>query len=126
MKFRSPTNQDIQINLLSGHSATVTPEWCDIHPMFHRDALAEGCISDNMSEAAIAAGVVVDGGTSGVDRKGKLRDALEAMILDANKDDFTQSGQPKIGAVRDRVGFGVEREEMMEAWNAISEADDLP
>lgn len=121
MKFKSPTGKDIQINLDNGLSATVFPDWCDLQPAFHREAYALGCISDNMSDDAIAAGMAVASGV-GIDRKQKIRDALEKMMLDGKPEDFTANGQPKIGAVRDLVGIGIDREEMMAVWNEI-EAD---
>ena len=126
IKFRSGTDKDVQINLDSGYSATVTPEWCEIHPMFHRDAIALGCITDNMTAEAIALHHKVgDLNAPMLDRKAKIRDVLHAMILDGDQDDFTQSGHPDLRKVRSRVGFGVERDEMLAVWNEIKEDDDI-
>lgn len=124
MKFKSPTGSDIQINLDSGHSATVfANEWTELMPMFHREALMRGAITDNMSEEAIA-GAALQSASVSPDRKEMVLAALREMIADKDKDEFTQSGQPKIGALRERLGIGIEREEMMAAWAELVEAGD--
>ena len=64
MKFKSPSNKPVYIALLSGHSAYVGNEWRELPLLMHREALAAGCITDNMDDASIDAKVemtLVDG-----------------------------------------------------------------
>lgn len=124
MKFKSISGKDIQINLDSGHSGTVfADDWCDLHPMFHREAIAQGVITDNMSAESIAAASVV-AGDGGIPKMKLIKEAIEAMILDANKSDFTQSGHPNLKRLGERVGFGVERTDMEAMWAEITADDD--
>jgi len=125
MKFKSISGKDIQINLDSGYSGTVfADDWCDLHPMFHREAIAQGAITDNMSQEAINAHILQPGETGGVPRMKLIRDAIDAMILDGNKSDFTQSGLPNLKRLGERVGFGVERTDMEAVWAEITADDD--
>lgn len=125
MKFKSPFDYDIQINLDSGHSATVfANEWTELMPMFHREALMQGAITDNMSAEVIASAVPVSA-TVSADRGSMIEACLREMIADGDKDEFTQSGQPKIGAVRSRLGINIEREEMMAVWADLVDSGEL-
>jgi hypothetical protein len=129
MKFKSVTGSDVQINLLSGHSGTVfANEWTELHPMFHREALALGCVTDNMSAEAIAASELPSpeaAAQASLVRTSKIRDAIEAMILDGDKADFTQSGMPSLTKLGKRAGFGVERTEMEAIWKQIEADNDV-
>ena len=119
MKFKSPTGKDIQINLDNGHSGTVFADrFEDLHPMFHREALMAGAITDNMDLKAIES-ATEEGGTAMV-RKDRIRDAIIELLDGGDQENFTQSGQPKLAKVRELVGFGIDREEMMAVWAEIT------
>lgn len=118
MKFTSPTNEDIQINLDNGYSGTVfAGRYEELHPMFHREALMAGAIVEGLEDSLAASSG--DGSTE-IGRADAIISALRAMVESGNPDDFTQSGQPKIGKVRELVGMGIDREEMMSAWMIVS------
>lgn len=122
MKFKSPTGKDIHINLDNGASATVFADrFDDLHPMFHRDAMIAGAITDNMDTKAIES--AQQSAAAGVDRKERIRVAIDTLMQSGDPDNFTQSGQPKLPKVRELVGFGIDREEMMAVWAEIT-ADD--
>ncbi len=118
MKFTSPTNEDIQINLDNGYSGTVfAGRYEELHPMFHREALMAGAIVEGLEDSLTASSP--DGSTE-IGRADAIISALREMVESGNPDDFTQSGQPKIGKVRELVGLGIDREEMMSAWMIVS------
>ena len=125
MKFVSPDGQDIHISLTSGHSALVGAEPVELAPIFHREAIARGCVPANMSKAAREAGT--EKGTPTFDRKAVIKKALEDMIADGDEEEFTGNGIPKLPAVRKRTGFGVDKEEMTVVWEELAkelDADD--
>lgn len=123
MKFISPDGKNIHISLTSGHSAVVGKEPVELQPMFHREAIALGCVTPNMSKAARDSNKVE--GKPTFDRKAVIRKALEDMIAEGNEEDFTGNGIPKIPAVRARAGFGVEKEEMTAIWEELTAELDL-
>lgn len=119
MKFTSPTNEDIQINLDNGYSGTVfAGRYEELHPMFHREALMAGAIVEGLEDSLTAPST--GGATEIIGRADAIISALRAMVESGNPDDFTQSGQPKIGKVRELVGMGIDREEMISAWMIVS------
>lgn len=118
MKFVSPDGTDIHISLTSGHAALVGSEPVELAPIFHREAIARGCVPSNMSKAARAAGK--ETGTPTFDRKAVIKKALEDMIADGDEEEFTNNGIPKLPAVRARAGFGVDKEEMVVIWEELA------
>lgn len=103
MKFRSDSDQPVHIALVTGHTAIVTPEGNELDAVFHKEAIARGCIPEGIGQAP----------TTGAEktRKGVIVDALQAMLDGAAEDDFRADGKPDLRKLNARVGFSVAREE---------------
>lgn len=120
MKFRSPTNEAIHIALLTGHTAHVTPEPVELDPIFHREAIARGCIPEGITGAEHKH----EPGNEKT-RSELIRDGLKAMIDGEDADDFLPNGRPDKGRLDALLGFTTERTEVDSIFDAlIAEADD--
>lgn len=111
MKFRSTTGVDVQIGLTSGHTAVVTTEGNEIAAMFHKEAIARGCLP---------VGVASDGDTpvssGNFDRAGVIARAIDGMLEGSGEGDFTADGKPDVRRLSGYCGFTVSREERDAAW----------
>lgn len=99
MLFKSPSSEPVQVALPSGHVAQVPPEGAELPPLFHRRALAAGCIAVGDADDATNATI-----TEGVERLAKIRAAVEAMVTDGINADFTHAGLPKLDVIAKRSG----------------------
>ena len=114
MKFRSPTTESVSVGLTSGHMAVVTPEPVELGAIFHREAIALGCIPEGVAAA------VSPSNTKTFDRALVIGEALQAAIDEGKPEDFKQDGMPDLGALAKRVGFKVSREEADAIWAEVS------
>lgn len=119
MKFKSPTDTPVYVSLLSGHCAVVGNEWRDLPPILHRKALEEGCITDNMDQASIDA--KVESAQTGKSHHDILVETIKAMMANPQSDDFTAADLPNLKKLSKTVGWNVNREEMMQAVQAIAD-----
>ena len=117
MKFRSPTDEPLHIALTTGHTAVVSAEGTELAPMFHREAVARGAFP-------------VDSSTAGVDlqaqmlgRQLAIKEALNAMLNGADKDDFTADGKPNLTRLKSKAGFAVTREEADAIFAELAQAE---
>lgn len=115
MKFQSPTDEPVHISLTSGHTALVTPEGVDLSPLFHKEAVARGCIPSGMVGAVVKSEPVFD-------RAAVIRQAMTAMLDGNSADDFTTNGKPDLRKLNARVGFQVAREEADKLFADLTEA----
>lgn len=113
MKFRSPSEEPIHVGLLTGHTALITPEGVELHPMFHKEASARGAIAFDEGPAS----AVVE---STVDRQAAIAAVIKAMLDGSDADDFTADGKPNLTKVKARAGFTVTREEADAAFLALT------
>jgi hypothetical protein len=124
VKFKSPSDTPVYVALLSGHCATVGPEWRELPFNLHRRALEEGCITDNMDEESIAA--LTQSAVPQPDRHQLLVGTIKAMMDDPQPGEFTGAGLPNLKVLCKKAGWNVSREEMMQAVHAIgAEEDDV-
>lgn len=114
MKFRSPTPEPVSVGLTSGHTAVVPPEGVELDEMFHREAIAKGCLPGTMSD------VVATIQKPAFDRALVIGEALDAMIVSANPEDFTAAGKPDLNRLAAKVGFKVTRDEADAVWAEVS------
>lgn len=114
MNFRSPTEDSISVALTTGHTAVVTPENVELNPIFHREAIALGCIPEGTSNTATALE------TKAFDRALVIGEALQAAVQAGKPDDFKADGTPDLNALAKRVGFKVSREEADSVWAEVS------
>ena len=114
MNFRSPTDDSVSVALTTGHMAVVTPEGVDLDPVFHREAIALGCIPEGTSNTAS----VLE--AKAFDRALVIGEALQAAMQAGKPDDFKADGTPDLNALAKRVGFKVSREEADTVWAEVS------
>lgn len=114
MKFRSPTKDPVHIGLTSGHTTVVTHEGVELPKIFHREAVARGCLPEGVSAEAAPVG------DAGFERKRVIADALNAMLDGGVEGDFKNDGTPVVNKVIERVGFKVTREEVDAVWAEVS------
>lgn len=114
MKFLPPENQPVQIALTSGHIAIVEPEGTDIPKIFHKQAIALGCLPEGVEREASA-------DAKPFDKSSAIIEAMYAMVDDADESEFTGDGKPDVRALSKRVGFTVTRDERDVAWEAVGD-----
>jgi hypothetical protein len=112
MKFFPPEDKPVQIALTTGHIAIVEPTGTDLHPNFHREAIALGCMPEGIERAIPQEGKAFD-------KMSAIVEAMQAMVEAPSEEDFTADGKPKTDAVSRIVGFTVSREERDNAWEAV-------
>lgn len=118
MKFRSPTSEPVPIGLTTGHTALITPEGVELDQMFHREAIAQGCLPESVT-AEVAAPE-----QKAFDRALVIGEALEAMVAGQDADDFTAAGKPDLNRLAAKVGFKVSRDEADKVWDEVSKDAD--
>lgn len=110
MKFRSTTGVDVQIGLTSGHTAVVTTDGNELAAMFHKEAIARGCLPVGIPGEDHA------GEASAFDRSAVIAKAIDGMLDGASEGDFTADGKPDVRKLSGYCGFTVSREERDAAW----------
>jgi len=116
MKLKSPTDQPMQVGLLSGHCISVPPEGRDVPQMFIAEALKCGCLPEGVS-AEEAKGKAPD--PQGADRTGLISAAVKKMLEDGCS--LTGAGLPHIKEVSKAAGFTVSAVELTEVWRKLEE-----
>lgn len=122
MKFRTRKGS-LRLATTLGHVTHLTEEWKELPEIFHAEAYANGCISDEMAEVLAKDGSL-DESKVDVDqspeqtRMDSVRAAVKEMN-DAREVDgmFTDSGLPNLRRLREIAGFEVTAEERDTAWN---------
>ena len=105
MKLYPPTaDKDLYIGLTTGHTLVIPPDGIEVPKMFVREAISLGATPEQGAQSA-------DIGTQVLARQLAVREALEAMIAGANKEDFTADGSPNLMRLKARAGFAVSRDE---------------
>jgi hypothetical protein len=121
LMFKSPTGEEIFLSLQPMYSVNIGSEWVEVPAMFHRMAMAHGCIRNDMSADAIK--LMEDGSnieqTTNESHEDIILAALKAMVADDNDDDFTSNGYPDLRKLRARTGFGVDRDDMLRIWEQM-------
>jgi len=124
-KFRSISGKDVQVALLSGHVAMVGVEWRPLPALFHQEAYARGCISDDML-SGIKGPDSMSGGSgntalSDEERKQKIESVIKSLVDANNPESFTSTGLPRADVVNKECGFTTTAEERNAAFDAIME-----
>lgn len=118
MKFKSPTDEPMQIGLTSGHTCVIppateeAPDGVEIEPRFHRLAIASGAIPAGVSAMPAEENLTPT-------RTSVITTALQAMLDGNDEADFKRDGTPDLNAVTHRVGFKVTREEVQAIWAKV-------
>jgi hypothetical protein len=109
-KFRTlPGRGPVRIALTSGHETWVTEEWEPLAPIFHREALADGCISEDM--AKVLNGLDAEPVAATKPRADQIAEVI-AEMLDANEPAYIDDhGKPVLSMLSDKLGFKVTAKE---------------
>ena len=123
MQFRSPTDEPIRIALLSGHTASVGPQWRELPEVFHHAAMTHGCERDDNhvvpEQKPVEAGK--DAMHQTVDIDAKYRAALITMISRSQEGDFTAASLPNINTVSSLVGFAATKADVLRVFREMKE-----
>lgn len=117
MKFRSPTDEDMQVALTNGHVAIVpaateeNPQGIELHPRFVREAMSLGCLAEGQ--------VALPPEAKSETRADVITKGLRAMMAGSEADDFTKQGLPNLTSLQRRVGFKLMREEVEKIWETV-------
>lgn len=114
MKFKSPTDDAVQLSLTSGHTCVVEPDGTDIDPRFHREAISKGCIPVGVEMPEIAPPAPPQ-----FDRKQVIADGMRAMLESDEEGMFTAAGKPNMKKLDAMIGFRTEREEVDAIWAEV-------
>jgi hypothetical protein len=114
--FKSASGEPIRVALLSGHTTIIRDDWIELDPMFHREALANGAITNEMQ--TVPQVVPIAEAVEHSDRD-LIRQALQQMLERSQPDDFTRAGLPDLTATRALVGKRVAKEDIYAVWQAM-------
>lgn len=120
LKFSSPTDEPVFVALTTGHTAVVEPGGTMLDPIFHREAIARGCVADGIPGREHQ-------GEPTPGRRDLIKTALKAMMEGEDPDDFLGNGMPAKGKLDERLGFKSERHEVDSIFaelNAEAEAEE--
>lgn len=109
MKFRTRSGS-IRLATTSGHITWLTEEWRDLPEVFHAEAWASGCISEDMAQ-------VLQGEEK--PRGDKVKAAISQMVKEGpvnDKNYWTEAGVPQLKKLREIAGFEVTASERDQAW----------
>jgi len=110
-KYRSIDGSDKRLALSSGQITLVGAEWKELPDMFRNEALANGCLDEDMAKGIAA--------PTQVNRPEKIREILTAMVEDDNDGDFNADGSPNMHKVKELCGFAATKEEVSGVWTAM-------
>lgn len=119
IKFKSPTANAVHVALSSGNTAVVGPDPRTLPVIFHREAVAKGCIP--VVEGQDVQEVAVQADAPGFDRRAVILDAMETLVQGENPADFIGDGRPDVRAVSRVAGFQITAEERDTLWTDLSE-----
>jgi hypothetical protein len=105
MRFKAPGTAPVFLSLTSGNTAVVGTDYTELEPMFHREAIAAGCLPFGVEAPAP---VVAE---PSFDRRKVILDAINEMLDGAVEGDFTGDGKPDVRKLSAKVGFTVDRNE---------------
>lgn len=122
MQFRSGT--PLRVATLFGHTAVIGPEWRDLPPAMHGQAVAMGAeFRDTDGIGKILPPPLAPLVGAGVDDRvdlAKVTDAIKKMLAANDPAAFHRSGgQPKIAVVSKTAGFNVAKEDLLASWAAL-------
>lgn len=128
-RFRSLSGEEVCLSLLSGHAARVGTDWRPLPEIFHQEAYARGCISDDMLHGMAAPGGqqtfdLNSGGAGGAlsaqERMEKIEEVITQMVSENNPENFTTAGLPRADMVNEACGFTTSAEERAAALESVT------
>lgn len=125
LKFRAPDDkEEVHVSTTAGHAARVGKEWRELPAIMHKDAIAQGCITDNMTAESIAA--APKNASPQFSAADEIKKGIVAMLEENEPESFTKDKVPNLKKLSAKVGFNVDREQMQSVWAAMqSEAAEV-
>jgi hypothetical protein len=120
MKFRSPTNEPIQVATIFGHVASVTHEWRELPTNLHAKALEAGCECDALSREANQQTNAPPPPSSLPDDR--VRVVLAGIKRDPKPGELTASNVPNMNTLAKTLGHSVSRDDVMKIWAELEQA----
>lgn len=111
-KFCSPSGAQIRIALTSGHITIIGKEWTEVHKRFWPQALAKGCISEDMYDQVKN----LDKPDKVVPDVTKVIDAIDIIVKEGDVEKF-DGDKPNAVVLSAMVGFEVNEEMLNNAWD---------
>ena len=119
MKLKSPTDEPVQVALLSGHIIRIPPEGREVPQRFLQDAFKAGCLPVSVDASSVQEEDAGNDEGSGKTRGEIITGAIKTLLESGAE--MTAAGLPNLKELSKVAGFTVERNEMVDAWNAVQE-----
>ena len=104
----------------SGHIMIIGQDYVEVPEHMESDAMAAGCISEEMFEQ-IKSGVSPEPAPlTDSDRMDKIVESIKVMYQEDTPDNFTRQGLPDKRTLAGKCGFKPTTEEFDAAWEVIS------
>lgn len=117
-------NRDEVLRSLTGHSISFIENIPVAVPQaMYAEALAIGAKPVGDGDEVDLRKPDPDAPPADIERPALILEAIEAIIQEDNRDEFTASGKPSVGAVSDRVGFKVSAVELNAVWQERNESN---
>lgn len=123
-RFKSMTGEEVRIARIDGHVTLIGTEWTDVHPRFHTDAYAAGCISEDMVKSSATSDVdpkVVNTLNNIALQKNEVESAIIKLVKNNDLESFDSKGKPKATVLTQMVGFRVTNAVRDEVWYKVQE-----
>ena len=123
MKFRHPSG--VRVASTSGHAAIIGPDWRELSPILHAEALAAGCECDQTQFKAekVEPQSTPEAAARPIDHDHVIREALELMLSRKGDPecagDFTADGTPNAKVVAKLSSLNVRKEDVMRVFRAM-------
>jgi hypothetical protein len=116
-------NRNFTLNTNKGHSiAFVKGEPTHVPPAIYQDALAIGAIPPDGAEPTVQEVVKTDNAPGDpAERAPLILAAIEKLVAENARDNFTAAGSPSVEAVSKVVGFKVQSKEIAPVWQTYHE-----
>ncbi len=112
-KYRSIDGKDKRLALGCGNITTVGAEWRELPDVFRNEALAQGCIDEDMAKGIAEA--------PAINRNEEIATAINTMLDGGEEGSFNADGSPNMKKINELCGFAATKEEVVAAWKVLSE-----
>ena len=111
-------NRNYVLTTTKGHSVSfVKGEPTHVPPAIYQEALAIGAIPPDGEDPHVEDVVKTDNAPADpAERAPLILAAIEKLVAENARDNFTAAGSPTVGAVSEAVGFKVQAKEIATVW----------
>lgn len=118
MQFRHPIG--VRLASTSGHTAIVGPEFRDLPPVLHADAMAAGCeCSDTKIDPKASVQSSAEAKARPTNHDDVIREALELMLKRGEDGDFNRDNLPNTNVVSKLAGMSIRKEDALRVFRAM-------